>query len=59
MTTMSSIESIVVRYRYYRIRLGINTIELVSILLPSLIYTVRPVSFETVPKKSRLEVQLL
>ncbi len=33
---MSSIESIVVRYRYYRIRLGIDAIELVSILLPSL-----------------------
>ncbi len=38
---MSSIESIVVMYRYYRIRLGIDTIELVSILLPSLINTPR------------------
>ncbi len=34
---LSSIELIMVRYRYYRIRLGIDTIELVSILLPSLI----------------------
>ncbi len=34
---MSSIESIAVRYRSYRIRLGIDTIELVSTLLPSLL----------------------
>ncbi len=32
-----SIKSIVVVHRYYRIRQGIDTIELVSILLPSLI----------------------
>ncbi len=32
----SSIESIVVGYRYHRIRQGIDTIKLLSILLPSL-----------------------
>ncbi len=32
-----SFESIVVGYRYYRIRQGIDTIELVSILFPSLL----------------------
>ncbi len=35
---MSSIESIVVRYRYYRIHISIDTIELVSIVLPSLLF---------------------
>ncbi len=38
----SSIESIVVGYRYYRIRQGIDTIELVLILLPSLLYPIQP-----------------
>ncbi len=33
----SNIKSIVVGYRYYRIRQGIDTIILVSILLPSLV----------------------
>ncbi len=37
----SSIESIVVGYWYYEIRQSIDTIELVSILLPSLGDTVR------------------
>ncbi len=38
----SSVKSIMVRYRYYWIRLGIDTIELVSILLPSLVQTYFP-----------------
>ncbi len=36
-SSIESIESIVVGYRYYRIRVGIDTIELVSTLLPSLL----------------------
>ncbi len=36
----SSIESIVVGYRYYRIWQDLNTIQLVSILLPSLLASV-------------------
>ncbi len=34
-----SIESIVVGFQYYRICQGVDTIELVSILLPSLMNT--------------------
>ncbi len=39
-SSIESIESIVVRYQYHRIRQGIDTIELVSIFLPLLIDTV-------------------
>ncbi len=39
-SSIESIASIVAGYRYYRIRQGIDTIELVSILSPSLNYTV-------------------
>ncbi len=48
-SSIENIESIVVEYQYYQIRQGIDTIELVSILLPSLPNQPKEVSFQKSP----------